>query len=111
LSYRPTDVANQRIYRTRLTGIIALALVLGELKPETLLRVRNPFYGGERNLELAIAEGADCNGGHLTEPFDHSKITFRHSLPFRRQRRLSLVLDARFADGADKISEPKKRST
>jgi hypothetical protein len=56
--------------------------VFGELKPETLLCVRNPLHSRHRDLELAIANGADSNGGNLTKPFHHSKIAFRHGQPF-----------------------------
>jgi hypothetical protein len=61
--------------------LVALAFVFGKLNPETLLCVRNPVHGGRRNLELAIAEGADANGGNLTQPLQHSKIAFRHAQP------------------------------
>jgi hypothetical protein len=80
--------------------------VFSELESETFLCIRNPLHGGQRHLELAIADGADSNGGDLTEPFDHSKIAFRHGPPFWRQRRLSFCLDAPFRRWAGKISEP-----
>ena len=55
--------------------------MFGELEPETLLCVSNPLHGGQRNLELAIAKGADSNGGNLTNPFHHPKIAFWHGQP------------------------------
>jgi hypothetical protein len=55
--------------------------VFSKLEPETLSCVRNLLHGGRRNLELAIAEGADANGGNLTQPLQHSKIAFRHGQP------------------------------
>jgi hypothetical protein len=58
---------------------LALALVLGELQPKTLLGVRNPLHGGQGNLEFPTANSADSNGGNLTDPFHHSKIAFLHS--------------------------------
>lgn len=57
---------------------IALTFVFGKLDSETLLCVRNPLHGGQRNLELSIAQSADANSGNLTEPFDDSKIAFQH---------------------------------
>jgi hypothetical protein len=73
------------VHCTRLTlrgaGLVALAFVFGKLEPETLLCVRNPLHQGQRNFELAIADGANSNGGHLTQPLQHSKIAFRHGQP------------------------------
>jgi len=65
-----------------LAGILALAFVRGKLKPESFLRVRNPFHGGHRNLELAIAKGADSDCRNRPKPFDHPKITLWHGQPF-----------------------------
>jgi hypothetical protein len=65
------------VHETHSDDFVALAFVFGELKPETLLCVRNPLHG-ERNLELAIANGADCNGRNLTKPFDDSEVAFWH---------------------------------
>ena len=68
--------------RLRASWLIRLALVFGELEPETLLCVRNSLHRSQRNLELAIAEGTDSNGGNLTKPLDSSKIAFRHRPQF-----------------------------
>lgn len=70
----------------RSADIVALAFVRGKLKPESFLRVRNPFHGGHRNLELAIAKGADSDCRDRPKPFDDPKITLWHGQPFRRQR-------------------------
>jgi len=58
--------------------LLALALVFGELHPQTFLRVRNPVHGGQRKLEFSIAKSANSNGGNLTDPFHHPKIAFWH---------------------------------
>jgi hypothetical protein len=50
-----------------------LAVVPGELKPESLLRIRNPLHGGY-GLELAIAKSADPDSWDCTEPFNCPKI-------------------------------------
>jgi hypothetical protein len=55
-----------------LVSILSLALVLGELNPETFLRVRDPFYGGQRSRERAVTEGTDSDNGNRADPFDHS---------------------------------------
>jgi hypothetical protein len=68
-----------------LAGILALAFVRGKLKPKSFLRVRNPLHGGHRNLELAIAKGADSNCRDRPKPFGHPKITLWHGQPCRRQ--------------------------
>ncbi len=44
-----------------LAGILAFALVLGKLDPETLLRVRNPLHCLHCNVELTIAKSADAD--------------------------------------------------
>ena len=43
------------------------------------------FVGGHRNLELAIAKGADSNCRDRPKPFGHPKITLWHGQPCRRQ--------------------------
>ena len=51
-----------------------LAVVPGELKPESLLCIRNPLHGGYGHLELAIAKSADPDSWDCAEPFDYPKI-------------------------------------
>jgi hypothetical protein len=53
-----------------------------ESKPEMFLCVCDSFHGQQRHLELLIAKGADCDGWHGANPFDHSQITFRHPRPY-----------------------------
>ena len=61
-----------------LAGILAFALVLGKLDPETLLRVRNPLHCLHWNVELTIAKSADADSRECAQPFEDPKITFRH---------------------------------
>jgi hypothetical protein len=56
--------------------------VFGKLDSETLLCVRDPLHGGERNLELSIAESADPDGRNGAQPFGDPKIAFWHALTF-----------------------------
>jgi hypothetical protein len=72
----------QRLSDDRLAAILALALVLAELDPETFLRVRNSLHGGHGNFELAITKGADSDGWDSAHPFDYPEITLCHGLPF-----------------------------
>jgi hypothetical protein len=73
-------------WRTGLTGVFALALVLGKLNPETLLRVRNPLEGGHRNLELTIAKSAESESRNRAQPFEHTKISLLHEQQFATVR-------------------------
>jgi hypothetical protein len=58
--------------------------MLIELPLERLLRVDELFYSGQRNLELLIAQGADCDSGDGREPFEHSKSLLFHGKSFSR---------------------------
>jgi hypothetical protein len=58
--------------RPSTTSVLSLTLVLGELNPETFLRVRDPFHGGQRNRERAVADGAHSYNRNRADPFDHS---------------------------------------
>jgi hypothetical protein len=76
-----TEKTSLRCTLSGLPRILALAFVRGKLKPKSFLRVRNPFHGGHRNLELAIAKGADSDCRNRPKPFGHPKITLWHGQP------------------------------
>jgi hypothetical protein len=59
-----------------------VALVLSELYPETLLRIRNSLHGRCGNLELETAKSADSDGWDSAHPYDHPEITLCHGQPF-----------------------------
>jgi hypothetical protein len=56
--------------------------MLIKLNLEGRLCVRNPFYSGHRNLELKIANSADSDSRHGSEPLEHAKSPLFHSQSF-----------------------------
>jgi hypothetical protein len=65
--------------------LLFFALMLIKLNLERLLRVRNPLDGGHGNLELKIANSADSDSRHGSEPFEHPKSPLFHSQIFSQQ--------------------------
>jgi hypothetical protein len=59
-------------------SIFVLALVLGKLNPEALLRVCKPLHVDPGNLEFAVARSADRSSGDRAKPFDDPKIGLLH---------------------------------
>lgn len=55
-----------------------LALVLRELKLQVFHRSAHTFQHVQRNLEFAIASGANRNRRRGPQPFEHAEIAFRH---------------------------------
>lgn len=57
---------------------LLLAFVAGKFQLQVFLRAGDAFQQFERNLEFAVASGAGCEGGSGSQPFENSKVTFRH---------------------------------
>jgi hypothetical protein len=72
----------QKLSDDGLAAILAFTLMLGELDPKTLLRVRNSLHCRCGNLELRTAKGADSDGWDSAHPLDHPEITLCHARPF-----------------------------
>jgi hypothetical protein len=76
-----------QVRKSRLLVLFALMLI--KLKLETLLRVRNPLDGGHGDLELKIANSADSDSRHGSEPLEHPKSPIFHSQSFSQQSNLA----------------------
>jgi hypothetical protein len=59
--------------------------MLIKLNLERLLRIRNPLDGGHGNLELTIANSAESDSRHGSEPLEHPKSPLFHSQIFSQQ--------------------------
>jgi hypothetical protein len=66
------------VLSSRSGHFIVVALVLGKLELEILLRIGDTLYGLQWNLELAVAVRAGCDSWNGSKPFQHAEITFWH---------------------------------
>jgi hypothetical protein len=63
---------------------ISFAFVIGKLERKVFLCIGDSFECRQGNLELLIAEGANRNRRCGSEPFQNSKVAFRHDEGVRK---------------------------
>jgi hypothetical protein len=64
------------------SGFVLRALVPREFKFKVFRGSAYTFQHLEGNLELTIAQSADCNGWGSSKPLQHAEIAFRHGAPY-----------------------------